>query len=194
MDLLFASRNKNKLAEIQLLLPPLIRLIDLDQLGVGEELPESSGTIMGNAMQKAVYAWERTGVDCFADDSGLEVEALDGKPGADSAFFAGVPRNDVRNMMFLLDQMEGVLNRRARFVTVISLVIRGEVRVFEGVVEGQIATVMRGSNGFGYDPVFIPEGYDQSFGELPGSLKHTISHRSRAVGALNDYLRSISII
>jgi XTP/dITP diphosphohydrolase len=194
MKLLFASRNKNKLAEIQLLLPASIHLVDLDQLGVGEELPESSGTIKGNAIQKAVYAWEKTGIDCFADDSGLEVDVLGGKPGVDTAFFAGIPRNDARNMMFLLDQLEGVLDRKARFITVIALVMSGELHVFEGVIEGHISNSVRGVNGFGYDPVFIPDGYNQTFGELADSVKHSISHRSRAIGALLHYLRSNLVI
>ena len=194
MKLLFASRNKNKLAEIQLLLPASIHLVDLDQLGVGEELPESSGTIKGNAIQKAVYAWEKSGIDCFADDSGLEVDVLGGKPGVDTAFFAGIPRNDARNMMFLLDQLEGVLDRKARFITVIALVMSGDVHVFEGVVEGHISNSVRGVNGFGYDPVFIPDGYNQTFGELADSVKHSISHRSRATGALLHYLRSNLVI
>lgn len=187
----FASRNPHKLLEISSALPPNFCLNSLSDAGISEELPETSGTISGNAAQKALYVWNATGKDALADDSGLEVESLGGRPGVDSAFFAGVPRNDARNMMYLLDQLDGIVDRRASFVTVIALVMGGELRLFEGRVQGHIAESPRGSNGFGYDPIFIPDGYRETFGQLPATIKQSISHRARAVASLREYLDSL---
>jgi len=190
-SLVFASRNPNKLVEISSALPNYVSVKSLSDAGIIEELPETSGTISGNAAQKALYVWQAIGANALADDSGLEVVALGDRPGVDSAFFAGVPRNDARNMMYLLDQMEGILDRRASFVTVISLVLGGELRLFEGRIHGRIAERPLGSNGFGYDPVFIPEGYQDTFGQLPAAVKQSISHRARAVSVLREYLDSL---
>jgi len=132
--------------------------------------------------------WEITGCECFADDSGLEVDALDGRPGVHSAFFAGEPRNDQRNVVFLLDQMEGITNRSARFRTVIALVQGGNVFLFEGIVEGTLTTSARGTGGFGYDPVFIPVGFDKTFAELDENVKNSISHRAIALKKLMAFL------
>lgn len=192
-NMVFASRNPHKLLEISNALPSNFNFISLSDAGLIEELPETSGTISGNAAQKALFVWNATGSDALADDSGLEVESLDGKPGVDSAYFAGLPRNDTRNMMYLLDQLDGILNRRASFVTVIALVMGGELRLFEGRVQGHIAESPRGSNGFGYDPVFIPDGYQETFGQLPASVKQSISHRAKAVASLRDYLVSLGL-
>ncbi|MFM9007876.1 MAG: RdgB/HAM1 family non-canonical purine NTP pyrophosphatase [Bacteroidota bacterium] len=192
-NIIFASRNTNKLTEIASILPSYITLRSLSDVGVLEELPETTGTISGNAAQKAMYVWHSVGADALADDSGLEVEALGGRPGVDSAFFAGQPRNDARNMMYLLDQLEGISDRRASFVTVIALVLGGDLRLFEGRVKGRITEAPRGSNGFGYDPVFIPDGYDETFGQLSPSIKQSISHRARAVQSLRDYLSTLDL-
>ncbi len=186
--LVLATNNGHKINEIRKILPESYELVTLLEAGVHEELPETFPTIEGNAIQKASRVWELTGCECVADDSGLEVDALDGRPGVHSAYFAGEPRNDIRNIMFLLDQMEGVINRKARFRTVIALVREGGVHTFEGTVEGTITNRMMGNGGFGYDPVFIPDGYNQTFAELDSTVKNCISHRSRALKKLVDFL------
>jgi XTP/dITP diphosphohydrolase len=186
--LVLATNNPHKVKEIRKILPESFELLDLKQAGVTEELPETSGTIEGNAIQKALRVWELTGMQCVADDSGLEVEVLGGKPGVDSAHFAGLPRNDARNIIFLLDQLEGVQNRRARFRTVLAYVQNGEVFTFEGTVQGVISNAQRGTGGFGYDPVFVPEGYEKSFAELPAEVKNSISHRANALKLFHDFI------
>lgn len=188
IQLVLATNNQHKVREIRNILPECFDLLSLKDAGVSEELPETSGTIEGNAMQKALKVWELTGCDCIADDSGLEVESLDGRPGVHSAYFAGEPRNDDRNIVFLLDQLEGVNNRRANFITVIALVKAGEVFLFEGKVFGSITNRRQGTGGFGYDPVFVPEGYTQSFAELGDEVKNRISHRAVALEKLRDFL------
>jgi XTP/dITP diphosphohydrolase len=188
IQLVLATNNQHKVREIRNILPECFELLSLKDAGVVEELPETSGTIEGNASQKALRVWELTGYDCIADDSGLEVESLDGRPGVHSAYFAGEPRNDDRNLVFLLDQMEGVNNRRANFVTVIALVRAGEVLLFEGKVFGSITNRRQGAGGFGYDPVFIPEGHTQTFAELGDEIKNRISHRALALGKLRAFL------
>ena len=186
--LVLATNNRHKINEIRKILPESYELISLQDAGIHEELPETSGTIEGNAIQKAGRVYELTGCECIADDSGLEVDALDGRPGVHSAYFAGEPRNDNRNIVFLLDQMEGVEDRKARFRTVIALVRGDGVHTFEGVVEGTIANRLQGRGGFGYDPVFIPEGFNQTFAELDESVKNTVSHRARALKNLMRFL------
>lgn len=188
IQLVLATNNQHKVREIRNILPECFDLLSLKDAGVSEELPETSGTIEGNAMQKALKVWELTGCDCIADDSGLEVESLDGRPGVHSAYFAGEPRNDDRNIVFLLDQLEGVNNRRANFITVIALVKAGEVFLFEGKVFGSITNRRQGTGGFGYDPVFVPEGYTHSFAELGDEVKDRISHRAVALEKLRDFL------
>lgn len=188
IQLVLATNNQHKVSEIRKILPECFDLLSLKEAGVSEELPETSGTIEGNAMQKALKVWELTGYDCIADDSGLEVDSLDGRPGVHSAYFAGEPRNDDRNIVFLLDQLEGVNNRRANFVTVIALVRAGEVFLFEGKVFGNITNRRQGTGGFGYDPVFVPDGFTETFAELGDEVKNRISHRAVAVGKLQDFL------
>lgn len=188
--LLLATNNRHKISEIRKILPESYVLMTLNEAGVQEELPETSATIEGNARQKALRAWEITGYECIADDSGLEVDALSGRPGVHSAYFAGEPRNDHRNMIFLLDQMEGIRQRNARFRTVIAYVRDGAVFTFEGTAEGEITTRMAGTGGFGYDPVFIPRGYDRTFAELDPDIKNSISHRAMALDKLHAFLKA----
>ena len=188
IQLVLATNNQHKVREIRNILPECFDLLSLKDAGVSEELPETSGTIEGNAMQKALKVWELTGCHCIADHSCLEVESLDGRPGVHSSYFAGEPRNDDRNIVFLLDQLEGVNNRRANFITVIALVKAGEVFLFEGKVFGSITNRRQGTGGFGYDPVFVPEGYTQSFAELGDEVKNRISHRAVALEKLRDFL------
>lgn len=186
--LVFASNNAHKLHEIRAM-NPRFTILSLQDIQFDRELPETMGTIEGNAIQKAKTLYELTGMDCFADDSGLEVKALHGKPGVDSADYAGQNRNNEANINKLLHELSGAQDRSARFVTVIALVIEGEVKVFEGEVKGHVTQGKSGNHGFGYDPVFIPEGYDQTFGELSPEIKNTISHRANALVKLSDWLR-----
>lgn len=187
--LVLATNNQHKVSEIRKILPKSFELLTLNEAGLEADLPETTGSIAGNAAQKAISVWKLAGCDCIADDSGLEVDALGGKPGVDSAHFAGLPRNDDRNIVFLLDQMEGIQNRKANFKTVIALVKEGNVHLFEGKVNGVITNSRRGTGGFGYDPVFIPEGFDKTFAELPEEIKNSISHRANALKELHDFLK-----
>ena len=177
MKIIFATNNKHKLKEVQAVLGDGYRLVTPSELGITEEIPEDRPTIEGNASQKSHYLYERTGADCFADDTGLEVEA---GPGHDSE----------RNMELLLRNMEGITDRRARFRTVISLILDGEEHLFEGIVGGVLLTVPRGTNGFGYDPIFVPDGYAETFAEMSDEAKNAISHRGRAVVKLAAFLNS----
>lgn len=188
MRLVLATVNPGKVLEISSILPLRFVLNTLSEVGVTSPLPETSGTIYGNACQKALTVWELVNCDCIADDSGLEVDALGGKPGVDSAYFAGHPRDDDRNTRYLLDQLEGVENRKAAFVTVIALVLKGELFTFEGRLEGSISHQCKGSHGFGYDPVFIPSGYDRTLAELGSDIKNSISHRASALAKLVAFL------
>ena len=178
MKIIFATNNKHKLKEVP------------SELGITEEIPEDRPTIEGNASQKSHYLYERTGADCFADDTGLEVEALGGEPGVRSARYAGPGHDSERNMELLLRNMEGITDRRARFRTVISLILDGEEHLFEGIVGGVLLTVPRGTNGFGYDPIFVPDGYAETFAEMSDEAKNAISHRGRAVAKLAAFLNS----
>ena len=159
-------------------------------MGITEEIPEDRPTIEGNASQKSRYLYERTGDDCFADDTGLEVEALGGEPGVRSARYAGPGHDSERNMELLLRNMKGATNRRARFRTVISLILDGEEHLFEGIVEGVLLTAPRGTNGFGYDPIFVPDGCAETFAEMSDEAKNAISHRGRAVAKLAAFLKN----
>lgn len=190
MVLCFATNNVNKLAEIQALIGDTIILKTLSEVGVVEELEETSGTIPGNSLQKAQYVWDNYQVDVFADDTGLEVEALDGEPGVDSAYYAGPQRSSEDNISLLLKNMEAADDRRARFLTVITLILNGETYVFEGVAEGEILEAAKGTKGFGYDPVFRPDGYEVTFAEMEMSEKNKISHRSKAFASLVTFLNS----
>ena len=189
MKIIFATNNKHKLKEVQAVLGDGYRLVTPSELGITEEIQEDRPTIEGNASQKSHYLYERTGADCFADDTGLEVEALGGEPGVRSARYAGPGHDSERNMELLLRNMEGITDRRARFRTVISLILDGKEYLFEGVIKGEIIKEKRGDSGFGYDPIFKPEGYEQTFAELGNETKNKISHRALAVQKLCEFLQ-----
>jgi XTP/dITP diphosphohydrolase len=188
MKLVFASNNENKIKEIQLLLPETIEVLSLGTIGCFDDIPETAATIEGNAILKANYVTQKYGYACFADDTGLEVDALGGEPGVHSARYAGDTKNDLNNIHKLLQELEGNDNRKAHFKTVICLNLHQQQFLFTGIINGQIIEEMRGSNGFGYDPVFVPEGYDQTFAELEIYHKSSISHRGKAVAQLVDFL------
>lgn len=188
MKLIFATNNAHKLSEVQAVLGPSFELVTPRMCGIEEEIPETAETLEGNARQKARNLYERTGLDCFADDTGLEVEALNGAPGVHSARYATDGHDFAANNRLLLKNLEGETNRRARFRTAICLIEGGEERLFEGIVEGHIIDHESGSEGFGYDPLFVPEGYDCTFAEMSGDEKNAISHRGRAVRKLVAYL------
>ena len=188
MKLIFATNNAHKLSEVQAVLGSSFELVTPRMCGIEEEIPETAETLEGNARQKARYLYERTGLDCFADDTGLEVEALNGAPGVHSARYATDGHDFAANNRLLLKNLEGETNRRARFRTAICLIEGGEERLFEGIVEGHIIDHESGSEGFGYDPLFVPEGYDCTFAEMSGDEKNAISHRGRAVRKLVAYL------
>ena len=188
MKILFATNNVHKLAEVQAVLGDAYTLVTPRDCGVTEEIPEEQETLEGNASQKAHYLHDRTGLDCFADDTGLEVEALGGAPGVHSARYATDGHDFAANNRLLLKNLEGVENRRARFRTVISLIIGGEEHLFEGIVEGRILDHETGHEGFGFDPLFVPDGSDRSFAEMSAEEKNTVSHRGRAVRKLAAWL------
>lgn len=192
MKIVFASNNAHKLSEVSAMLGPDWQLMTPKELGVTEEIPETSDTLEGNALQKARYLRERTGLDCFADDTGLEVAALAGAPGVYSARYAGEHCSFEDNNRLLLRNMEGVEDRSARFRTVIALILGGQEYLFEGRVEGEITLVHNGTEGFGYDPIFRPaDGEGQTFAEMTMEQKNSISHRGRAVAKLVDFLKKI---
>jgi XTP/dITP diphosphohydrolase len=191
VEICFASNNENKLNEIRPLLEPDFRLLSLSEIGCFEELPETQPTIEGNAIQKAEYVLSKYKVACFADDSGLEVYALNNEPGVDSAHYAGKQRSSEDNINLLLRNLEMISNRGARFKTVIALAgFATSTMTFEGLVEGEILREKRGSKGFGYDPVFLPSGHFKTFAEMDLAEKNNISHRARAVAKLVVYLSS----
>jgi len=191
MELVFATNNQHKLEELQALLGSKIRLLSLNDIGCTDEIPEEQPTLEGNASQKAFYVFNKFGYNCFADDTGLEIEALNGEPGVYSARFAGEEKDPQANMNKVLHLMEKIKNRKARFRTVISLVIDGAEMQFEGIVEGEILTAKQGDKGFGYDPLFLPAGFQKTFAEMDMSEKNGISHRGRAVEKLVQHLNSI---
>ena len=191
MKIVFATNNKHKLEEIKDILGKDFEIVSLAEIGCHEDIPETGLTLEENARQKSTYIVEHYNHDCFADDTGLEVDALNGEPGVHSARYAeGTDHDSEANMRKLLSKMSNVKDRTARFRTVISLIINGVEHQFEGRVEGRIATEKHGTEGFGYDPIFIPEGYDKSFAELGEEVKNQISHRARAVKKLAEYLSS----
>lgn len=191
MKIVFATNNKHKLEEIKDILGKDFEIVSLAEIGCHEDIPETGLTLEENARQKSTYIVEHYNHDCFADDTGLEVDALNGEPGVHSARYAeGTDHDSEANMRKLLSKMANVKDRTARFRTVISLIINGVEHQFEGRVEGSIATEKHGKEGFGYDPIFIPEGYDKSFAELGEEVKNQISHRARAVKKLAEYLSS----
>lgn len=191
MKIVFATNNKHKLEEIEDILGKDFEIVSLAEIGCHEDIPETGLTLEENARQKSTYIVEHYNHDCFADDTGLEVDALNGEPGVHSARYAeGTDHDSEANMRKLLSKMSNVKDRTARFRTVISLIINGVEHQFEGRVEGRIATEKHGKEGFGYDPIFIPEGYNKSFAELGEEVKNQISHRARAVKKLAEYLSS----
>ena len=192
MKLVFATHNRNKLKEVRALLPVGFDLLSLDDIDCKEEIPETAQTLEGNAMLKATYIKERFGYDCFADDTGLEVSALNGAPGVYSARYAGPENNAVQNMTKLLSQLEGYDSRQAQFKTAIALIIGDTSELFLGVCKGHITNSAKGNNGFGYDPIFQPEGYSETFAEMELHQKSKISHRGRAIAHLIDYLSKYS--
>nr|WP_319572555.1 non-canonical purine NTP diphosphatase [uncultured Draconibacterium sp.] len=191
MKLVFATNNKHKLEELQAILGDQFALLSLTDIECFDEIPEEQPTLEGNASQKAYYIYDKFGMNCFADDTGLEIKALNGEPGVYSARYAGEDKNSEANMKKVLEKLTKINEREARFRTVISLVIDGEEKQFEGIVNGEILTEKRGDSGFGYDPIFKPEGLDQSFAEMGLEDKNKISHRGRAVQKLVDYLKKL---
>jgi XTP/dITP diphosphohydrolase len=188
MELVFATHNKNKLIEIKALLPHYIKLLSLDDIGCDEEIPETADTIEGNAILKAEYVKNRYGYDCFADDTGLEVEALNGKPGVYSARFAGENKDDAANVRKLLSELEDKENRAAQFKTTIALNLNDRQNLFTGICKGEIIKEIRGEKGFGYDPVFKPTDFKKTFAEMSLGEKSEISHRGKAFRELIAYL------
>lgn len=185
----FATNNAHKLEEIRAILGNSIEILSLADIHCHADIPETADTLEGNARQKSRYVYEHYGLDCFADDTGLEVESLGGAPGVHSARYAdGQGHDSQANMNKLLKEMEEKNDRKAQFRTIISLIEKGEERQFEGIVKGQITREKRGESGFGYDPIFQPDGYETTFAELGSDIKNRISHRARAVAALCDYL------
>lgn len=191
MKICFATNNPKKIEEVKAALGVSFEIVSLKDIGCLDELPETGDTLEHNAFQKAKYVKEHFGVDCFADDTGLEVDALEGEPGVYSGRYAGEPRSDERNIDLLLKNLENTTLRTARFKTVIALLIGDEEYKFEGVAEGEILTKRTGSGGFGYDPVFLPKGYSRSFAEMSLPEKNKISHRGQAVNELISFLSHI---
>jgi XTP/dITP diphosphohydrolase len=191
MNLCFATNNVNKLKEIKLLVNTKYSILSLSDIGCLEELPETRKTIEGNSAQKAEFVWEHYETNCFADDTGLEVHALNGEPGVYSARYAGPACSPEDNMALLLNKMAGMKDRKATFRTCITLILNGELKQFEGRVEGEIHTERHGAKGFGYDPIFRPEGFAKSFAQMTMEEKNSISHRGLAVQALINYLNSL---
>ena len=190
--LVFATNNAHKLEEVAAILGDQVELLRLNDIGCQKDIPETAETLEGNALLKSYYIYKNYHLDCFADDTGLEVEALNGAPGVYSARYAGGEGHDAQaNMLKLLHELDGKENRKAQFRTAISLILDGKEYLFEGVIKGEIIKEKRGDSGFGYDPVFVPEGYDRTFAELGNEIKNQISHRALAVNKLCEFLRSI---
>lgn len=188
MELLFATSNLNKVREISALLPKDFRILSLQDIDLTQEIPETSPTLEGNAQQKADFITTGFGLDCFADDTGLEIEALKGAPGVRSAHYAGEGRSDTANMNRVLEELEGATSRSAQFRTVIALNLNGQRYLFEGSIKGEIVHERRGDQGFGYDPIFLPEGSDRTFAEMAMDEKNTFSHRARAFSKMIQFL------
>jgi XTP/dITP diphosphohydrolase len=191
-EIVFATNNSHKLSEIIQIVSRDFKIISLSELGLKEEIPETADTITGNALLKARYVYDKFGVDCFADDTGLEVDALNGRPGVYSARYAGPNCSYTDNVNKLLEEMKELTNRKARFVTVIALIINNQEYLFEGTVHGYITTEPRGSNGFGYDPVFELDTNKQTYAEMETETKNSISHRGQAMQKLIRFLKKMS--
>ena len=191
MELVFATNNEHKLTEVKKMLGSDFNILSLAEIGCNEDIPETSPTLEGNASQKARYIFEKYGYNCFADDTGLEVEALEMQPGVYSARYAGPQRDAEDNMQKLLFELDKINNRKARFRTVISLIINNQETLFEGIVNGEILNAKQGEMGFGYDPIFKPDGFQVSFAQMEMNDKNKISHRGRAIEKLIDYLKKL---
>ena len=189
MKLVFATNNRHKLQEVRDIVGDRVEVLSLADIDCHDDIPETADTLQGNALIKARQIYEKYGLDCFADDTGLEVEALDGAPGVYSARYAGEECDSEANMRKLLENLTGKTNRNAQFRTVIALIINGEEMLFNGIVKGTIATEKKGDSGFGYDPVFVPEGHSESFAQMSSEMKNSMSHRFRATKELGDYLK-----
>ena len=190
MKLVFATHNPGKLKEVREMLAPKYEVIGLHDLNDHEDIIEDAPTLEGNAIIKAQTVWQRHGLPCFSDDTGLEIDALNGAPGVYSARYAGPAKDAQDNMDKVLHELEGVNDREAQFRTAVALQWNGEYKIFNGIVRGSIATERRGAKGFGYDPIFIPEGFPTSFAQMDAAAKNAISHRGRAIKALVDFLIS----
>ena len=190
MELVFATNNKHKLDELQAILGDQFKLLSLKDIGCTEDIPEDKPTLEGNATQKSRFVFNKYGYNCFADDTGLEIEALNGEPGVYSARYAGEERSAEANMNKVLQKLAKIKNKKARFRTVISLIINGTENQFEGIVEGEIVLEKKGASGFGYDPIFKPDGYRKTFAEMNLAEKNKISHRGRAVQKLIQFLKT----
>lgn len=191
MKLIFATHNLNKLKEVRSLIPKTIELLSLNDINLLEEIEETATTIEGNALLKSQTIYQQTGINCFADDSGLLVDALNGEPGVYSARYAGEQKNDNDNIEKLLTELKDKKNRNAHFKTVMALIIDGKEYLFEGIINGTITTKKSGSNGFGYDPIFLPNGHSETFAELDASTKNAISHRGIALKKLLEFVKTI---
>ena len=189
MKLVFATNNKHKLQEVRDILGNGVEVLSLNDINCHDDIPETAETLQGNALIKARHIYEKYGLDCFADDTGLEVEALGGEPGVYSARYAGEECCSEANMQKLLHNLTGKENRNAQFRTVIALIIKGEEKLFNGIVKGTITEKKMGDSGFGYDPIFIPEGFSDSFAQMSSEMKNSISHRYRATQQLSNYLK-----
>ena len=189
MKLVFATNNRHKLDEVRAIVGDRVEVLSLNDIECHDEIPETADTLQGNALIKARYIYEKYGLDCFADDTGLEVEALGGEPGVYSARYAGEECSSEANMQKLLHNLTGKSIRNAQFRTVIALIINGEEKLFNGIVKGSITEEKRGDSGFGYDPIFIPEGFSESFAQMSSEQKNSISHRYRATEQLSNYLK-----
>lgn len=190
MEIVFATQNNNKVKEIQKILPKHIVVKSLSDLGINEDIPETNPTIAENAIQKAQYVAEKFKVNCFADDTGLEIEALNGEPGVLSARYAGEDKNSENNINLVLKNLDGVENRNARFKTVFALVVDGKCVTFEGIVEGEITMDIKGNGGFGYDPIFKPLGHNTTFAEMSLDDKNKISHRAIALNKMITFIQA----
>lgn len=189
--LVFATNNLHKLEEVSAILGNQIELLSLNDINCHTDIPETADTLEGNALLKSRFIYENYGMNCFADDTGLEVEALEGAPGVYSARYAGNGHNSEANMIKLLDNLKEKKNRKAQFRTAISLIIDGKEYLFEGIIKGEIGTIKKGDSGFGYDPIFVPEGYNETFAELGSDIKNKISHRALAINKLCEFLHSL---
>lgn len=186
--LVFATNNSHKLYEVQAMMPANVELITLSEAGIEEDIIESGSTFAENALIKAQFVYNKTGINCFADDSGLMIDALNNAPGVYSARYAGEPKDDGKNLQLVLKNMTGVEIRTAKFNTTIALILNGEKYFFEGIVNGNICSAPQGESGFGYDPIFIPDGYDITYAQMSALQKNSMSHRAKAVAKLLDFL------